>query len=155
MSVSTSAAAAGHKPVLQDEAIAALVPRAGGRYIDGTFGGGGHTRELLAASAPDGIVLALDADPSAIARAEALRAESGLGARLIPVQSNFADLAEVATHQALAPSTACCLTLDSHRSSSIRRSVAVLSGCGPVDMRVDATAGCPGVSCLFVPEAGW
>jgi 16S rRNA (cytosine1402-N4)-methyltransferase len=96
VSVSMSASAAGHRPVLRDETIAALQPRAGGRYIDGTFGGGGHTRELLAASAPDGIVLALDADPAAIVRAEALRAGSELGARLIPVQSNFAELAVVA-----------------------------------------------------------
>src|SRR6185312_16570177 len=47
VTVSTSASAAGHTPVLRDEAIAGLSPRAGGRYIDGTFGGGGHTRELL------------------------------------------------------------------------------------------------------------
>src|ERR687889_633195 len=103
VSVSTSTNAAGHMPVLRDEAIAALEPRAGGRYIDGTFGGGGHTRELLAASAPDGIVLALDADPAAMARAEALRAGSELGPRLIPVQSNFADLAAVAEEQGVAP----------------------------------------------------
>src|SRR5688500_13879678 len=103
VSVSTSAIAAGHIPVLRDEAIAALLPRAGGRYIDGTFGGGGHTRELLAASAPDGIVLALDADPAAIERAESLRADRSISTRLVPVQSNFADLASVAQDHRLAP----------------------------------------------------
>src|SRR5688500_9562585 len=103
VSLSTSAAAAGHIPVLRDEAIAALLPCAGGRYIDGTFGGGGHTRELLAASAPDGIVLALDADPAAIARAESLRLDPTLSERLVPVQSNFADLASVAADRGLAP----------------------------------------------------
>src|SRR5829696_7797620 len=56
----------GHRPVLLQQVVAGLEPRSGGRYLDGTFGGGGHTQALLQASVPDGIVLALDADPAAV-----------------------------------------------------------------------------------------
>src|SRR5687768_15979784 len=87
---STSISALGHRPVLLAEAVSGLQPRPGGRYLDGTFGGGGHTRALLESSAPDGIVLALDADPVAIDRAYALQQDPGIGERLIPVRANFA-----------------------------------------------------------------
>src|SRR3954447_23156533 len=50
----------GHQPVLLEEVITGLQPGPGHRYLDSTFGGGGHTRALLAASAPDGVVIALD-----------------------------------------------------------------------------------------------
>lgn len=155
LSVSTSATAAGHVPVLRDEAIAALLPRVGGRFIDGTFGGGGHTRELLAASAPDGVVLALDADPAAITRAEALRSELALGSRLIPVQSNFAHLAEVAREQGLAPVAGVLLDLglSSFQLDAPERGFAFRFD-GPLDMRFDPGRGVPASELVnTLPEA--
>jgi len=83
-----------HLPVLRDEVLQLLALQSGVRAIDGTFGGGGHTRSLLAATAPDGQVLALDADPDAIRRAEALKAE--YGDRLVMRQANFAGMAAAA-----------------------------------------------------------
>ncbi|MEZ4563570.1 MAG: 16S rRNA (cytosine(1402)-N(4))-methyltransferase RsmH [Thermomicrobiales bacterium] len=144
MSVSSSASAAGHMPVLRDEAIAALRPRPGGRYIDGTFGGGGHTRALLAAIAPDGVVLALDADPAAIARAEAMRADLAIGTRLMPVQGNFADMYQVALAQGIAPVDGVLLDLglSSFQLDAPDRGFAFRLD-GPLDMRFDPTRGVP------------
>src|SRR5215831_11623770 len=83
-----------HVPVLLAEALAFLGPQAGGRFIDGTLGGGGHAREILDRTAPDGRLLALDRDESAIERGR-LNLDA-FGSRLELVKSNFRDIAAVA-----------------------------------------------------------
>jgi len=80
----------GHISVLLRETLALLSPRAGGRYLDCTFGAGGHTRAILEA-APDCRVVALDRDPEAASRAVALRAE--FGGRFELVDRDFGQLA--------------------------------------------------------------
>jgi 16S rRNA (cytosine1402-N4)-methyltransferase len=55
-----------HTPVLYQRVLQALQPSAGERYIDGTIGAGGHSFGILEASSPDGQVLGLDLDPSAL-----------------------------------------------------------------------------------------
>ena len=52
-----------HRSVLTAEMKTALAVKSGGTYLDGTFGGGGHSAALLEASYPDGKVVALDRDP--------------------------------------------------------------------------------------------
>ncbi|MDO7596656.1 MAG: 16S rRNA (cytosine(1402)-N(4))-methyltransferase RsmH [Pseudomonadota bacterium] len=56
-----------HLPVLLNEAVAALAIKADGIYVDGTFGRGGHARQILTHLSADGQLLGLDKDPAAIA----------------------------------------------------------------------------------------
>jgi len=133
-----------HLPVLLPEAVAALTPRSGGRYLDGTFGGGGHTRAILDASTPDGIVLALDADEEAIVRGRALAADQAIGDRLRLVHANFARLAEVVQEQRLVPLDGLLLVLglSSFQLGSAERGFAFRLT-GPLDMRFDRSEGQP------------
>ncbi len=79
-----------HTTVLLHEAVDLLAPRAGGVYVDGTLGGGGHAAELLKRSAPDGVVIGLDQDVQALARAREVLAP--YGSRAVLLQRNFRDL---------------------------------------------------------------
>ena len=65
----------GHIPVLLAETISALSVKPGGRYIDGTFGRGGHSREIARRG---GTVLGIDRDPAAVAAAGGINVVLGL-----------------------------------------------------------------------------
>lgn len=56
-----------HNPVLLDESISALISSPSGIYADATFGGGGHTSEILRRTSPEGRVISFDRDSDAIA----------------------------------------------------------------------------------------
>jgi 16S rRNA (cytosine1402-N4)-methyltransferase len=83
----------GHSSVLLREVMELLSPRPGGRYLDCTFGGGGHTRAILESG--EGIqVVALDRDPAAKERAEALHEQ--FGDRFSLIDRDFGRLADLA-----------------------------------------------------------
>lgn len=81
-----------HTSVLLPECIHYLAPQAGKVYVDGTLGLGGHTEAILAASAPDGRVIAFEWDDSALRHA--LQRLDRFKDRLTVVRRNFAELAE-------------------------------------------------------------
>jgi 16S rRNA (cytosine1402-N4)-methyltransferase len=81
----------GHLPVMLEEVLEALSPRAGETYIDGTFGGGGYSKAILEAA--DCRVLGIDRDPDAIARGRELAKQ--FGDRLTIVQGEFSQMDEL------------------------------------------------------------
>jgi 16S rRNA (cytosine1402-N4)-methyltransferase len=83
--------AAIHRPVLLAEVLAHLDPRPGQVILDGTLGGGGHTRSLAERLGPSGLVVALDRDPAAVRAAE----QNLAGLPVKVVQANYADAPEV------------------------------------------------------------
>jgi 16S rRNA (cytosine1402-N4)-methyltransferase len=80
----------GHVPVMLEDVLATLQPRAGATYLDATFGGGGYAAAILAAA--DCTLWAIDRDPDAIARGAALAARHP--GRLHLVQARFGDMLE-------------------------------------------------------------
>jgi 16S rRNA (cytosine1402-N4)-methyltransferase len=85
---------AAHLPVMLEEALTGLSPRAGGIYVDATFGRGGHSEALLQRLAGKGTLHAFDRDPAA-ALAAAQLAKSHANLRFHSLR--FSALAEVAT----------------------------------------------------------
>ena len=78
-----------HRPVLLEEAVEALDIRSDGTYLDGTFGRGGHSAEILKRLSPKGCLLALDRDPEAVAEGQR---KLGGDPRFAIVHGEFADM---------------------------------------------------------------
>ena len=129
-----------HRPVLLAEVIACLKPRPGGRYIDATVGGGGHAEALLHASAPDGMLLGLDVDALAVARAASRLVP--FGARATCIQAGFDELSAVAEAHSFSPCDGILFDLgfssdqlaDPERGFSFQQE-------GRLDMRFDPSSG--------------
>jgi 16S rRNA (cytosine1402-N4)-methyltransferase len=136
-----------HIPVLFQAVLDGLKLRPGGRYIDATVGGGGHAAGILEALSPDGCLLGLDQDPSAIETARIhLSAYPG---RVVLVHSSFARLAEVAEASRFVPADGVLfdLGLSSLQLADPARGFAFMAD-GPLDMRFDPTKGGPTAAAL-------
>lgn len=125
-----------HKPVMLQQTIAALAPRPGGFYIDGTLGGGGHAEAILEASAPDSTLLGIDHDPAAIVRCRERLAR--FGARCTCVQADFASMRTVAESGGFGPADGILLDLgvSSFQLDDPDRGFSFLHD-GPLDMRMN------------------
>ncbi len=129
-----------HTPVLLDEALAALQVREGGRYLDATFGRGGHTAAILERIGRDGRVVAIDRDPEAI---RAGRERFGTDERLTLVMGPFSQLANIAAEQgALRGFDGVLLDLgvSSPQLDNAARGFSFMQD-GPLDMRMNNASG--------------
>jgi 16S rRNA (cytosine1402-N4)-methyltransferase len=134
-----------HIPVLTGEAVDALVIDPEGTYLDGTFGRGGHSREILARLGPRGRLIALDRDPDAEQAARGIADPrfsffrmkfSGLGALLKAERVNgmLFDLG-VSSPQLEDPARGFSFRIDA-----------------PLDMRMDPSAGVTAAQWLAAAE---
>lgn len=131
-----------HITVLPQETIDWLAPHAGGRYIDGTLGGAGHTALILERSQPDGRVLGIDADPAALQRAAERLPNEVTSSRLLLRQGNFARMADLAAEAGFAPVDGIVLDLglSSDQLADRERGFSFAAD-APLDMRFDPTSG--------------
>jgi 16S rRNA (cytosine1402-N4)-methyltransferase len=85
-----------HTPVLLQQTIEALEVKKGRKYIDATFGLGGHTKEILAAG---GEVMGIEWDAQSLEQ----RRKEFTNSKVKLVRGNFADIAELATANQFQP----------------------------------------------------
>ncbi len=128
-----------HIPVMLEEVLKYLQPRAGGQYVDGTIGGGGHTEAILEQSAPGGRVLGIDSDAQALAGVEKRLVSAVRDGRLVLVRGNFAELARIVNEAGFASSVDGVLLdlgFSSNQMEDPQRGFS-FSVDGPLDMRLD------------------
>ena len=127
-----------HSPALLSEVVELLSLNAGDRCVDATLGDGGHAAALLEATAPDGMLLGIDADPQALERA-ALRLEP-FGDRVTLVNDNFSNLENVLEAHRFRPvsSVVMDLGLSSWQLESAERGFS-FRDVTPLDMRLGPT----------------
>lgn len=122
-----------HTSVLLNEAIEELKVSIGEKYIDATYGGGGHSREIVRRG---GKVLAIDADVDAATR---LNPSDEENIRL--VRGNFGDIGEIAGANGFVPVKGILfdLGLSSFELSDAKRGFSFMLE-GPLDMRFDQSS---------------
>src|SRR5438552_14290641 len=128
----------GHIPVMLEEVLNFLQPKANGHYVDGTLGGGGHAEALLERSNPGGRVLGIDSDVQALERVKRRFAEALQNGRLVLVHGNFAELARIVDEAGFVSVEGVLLDLgfSSYQMDDPQRGFS-FSADGPLDMRLD------------------
>ena len=124
-----------HVSVLLAESVSALSVRADGSYLDGTFGRGGHSREILSRLSPSGKLIAVDKDPAAEASALSLANDP----RFHFEPGSFADISRIVTDNSL-DGILLDLGVSSPQLDDAQRGFG-FSGDGPLDMRMDTRTG--------------
>src|SRR5438093_7152227 len=122
-----------HRPVLVNEVVELLAPRAGSVVVDATCGGGGHTEAILRTGAD---VVALDQDPDAIQHAtENLGA---FGGRVTVRQANFRNADKILDELGINVIGGALLDLgvSSRQLENAERGFSMMRN-GPLDMRMD------------------
>lgn len=138
-----------HIPVLRDAVLAGLAVRPDGRYLDGTFGRGGHARAILAMLGPGGRLLLMDRDPAAIAHAQS---EFGSDPRVAIRHANFSALADWDEARGL-DGILLDLGVSSPQLDDAARGFSFQSD-APLDMRMDPTSGYSAAEFLAQADEG-
>jgi len=130
-----------HTTVLLHEAVDALVTNPDGLYVDGTFGRGGHTRELLSRLGPGARVIGIDRDPAAVAAATT-GPDAIADPRFEMVHASFAQLPAALAERGIGKITGLLLDLgvSSPQIDTPERGFSFRFD-GPLDMRMDTTRG--------------
>jgi 16S rRNA (cytosine1402-N4)-methyltransferase len=129
--------ATGHRPVLLEEAVSALQVGDDTVIIDATFGGGGHTRRVLAELGTRGQVIGVDRDPEAAARAENLRSDGRFSFVAGPFDEVLWGMVE---REERADAVLFDLGLSSYQIDDPGRGFSYVAE-GPLDMRMDPGSG--------------
>lgn len=139
-----------HETVLLKEAVQALITRPEGTYIDGTFGRGGHSQEILNRLNSNGQVLGIDKDPQAVEIGKKLARKDP---RFLIAQGSFADIKAIATQQTSAKVDGILLDLgvSSPQLDQPERGFSFLRD-GPLDMRMNPQQGHSAAEWLAVVE---
>lgn len=141
-----------HESVLLHEAVDALVSDTAGLYVDGTFGRGGHSREILRRLSPQAMLLACDKDEAAEAVATQLSAEDP---RLLFHRGSFTDLPRVFAERDLPPATGILLDLGvSSPQLDVAERGFSFQHDGPLDMRMDRRQGESAAEWLAAADEG-
>ncbi len=129
-----------HEPVMVKEVTASLSLKRGGIYVDGTVGGGGHAAEILRETAPDGLLIGIDADEEAIL--ESTERLKGFGGRAILVKGNFAEMDTILATLGKNKVDGVLLDLgvSSHQLDTADRGFSFQTD-APLDMRMDPRQG--------------
>lgn len=98
-----------HIPVLLDEVVNSLQLKPGMNVVDCTLGDAGHAEKILEATAPNGRLFGIDADPEALLRAKQFL--YSFEGRVIYVRDNFAHLQEIVEAEKFGPVEAILLDL--------------------------------------------
>lgn len=122
-----------HVPVMLNEVVAALAPADGEVFVDGTFGGGGYSRAILAAA--DCAVWAIDRDAAAVARGRDMERE--FGPRLTVLAGRFGDMDQLLAARGIARVDGVVLDLgvSSFQIDDAKRGFSFQAE-GPLDMRM-------------------
>ena len=129
-----------HRTVLLKEAVEALIVDVNGFYIDGTFGRGGHTAELLSCLSEKAVVWAIDKDPQAITEGQV---QFQKDERLKFVHGSFADLTTVLSAEGKVGELSGVLLdlgVSSPQLDEAERGFSFMRD-GPLDMRMDTSRG--------------
>ncbi len=126
-----------HLPVMLAQALDGLRVLGNGRYLDGTFGRGGHARAVLDLLGPEGRLLVMDKDPEAIATAHALFSADS---RVAIYRGSFADLAQWDETAPGLDGAFFDLGVSSPQLDVAERGFS-FSKDGPLDMRMDPDSG--------------